>query len=498
MRLLHYKSFSVSGFLAYLLLTLGAASLHAQTFRGGINGTVTDQSGAAVPGAIVETVNDGTGVSYKAISSSGGEFVFQDLPLATYTVNVTASGFETEKIQGVPVSAGVIYTLPVRMRVASAGETVEVSASALALDTTSTVQTTDIPSRAVQDTPMNGRDFTQLIALMPGYAGYSGGGYGSVNGARPDMTNWQIEGADNNDVWWNVPAANQGGISGIAGVTLPLDAIDEFSVVTQGSAESGRNPGAVVNMVIKSGTNQLHGSAYYYNRNEALAAQSALSPTKPELRNQQFGFSAGGPIWRDKFFWFVTYEEQKFIIGVNQPSTEPSAAYQTLAMQQLTAYGVPVNQTALNLLHGTGSYAALWPAAALTGPATPYNYTNPANETGLRDQPKQQALLQMVCGPRPADSTYDLAIDSLLRSRADARAKLLAGIKYHPLLSNGQPGLCRGQLFQSVVLRSRYELQPARVGFEYRRDESFSRRCSAHSNCQSKLQQRSGRLCFRF
>jgi hypothetical protein len=383
MRLLHYKSFSVSGFLAYLLLTLGAASLHAQTFRGGINGTVTDQSGAAVPGAIVETVNDGTGVSYKAISSSGGEFVFQDLPLATYTVNVTASGFETEKIQGVPVSAGVIYTLPVRMRVASAGETVEVSASALALDTTSTVQTTDIPSRAVQDTPMNGRDFTQLIALMPGYAGYSGGGYGSVNGARPDMTNWQIEGADNNDVWWNVPAANQGGISGIAGVTLPLDAIDEFSVVTQGSAESGRNPGAVVNMVIKSGTNQLHGSAYYYNRNEALAAQSALSPTKPELRNQQFGFSAGGPIWRDKFFWFVTYEEQKFIIGVNQPSTEPSAAYQTLAMQQLTAYGVPVNQTALNLLHGTGSYAALWPAAALTGPATPYNYTNPANETGL-------------------------------------------------------------------------------------------------------------------
>jgi Carboxypeptidase regulatory-like domain/TonB dependent receptor len=366
----------------FSLLVITAILLHAQNFRGGINGTVADPSGAVVPGAAVQVVNAETGVTWKAVTSSGGEYEFQGMPIGKYAVTVTATGFKTEKVEGVPVSAGTIYTLPVKLSITATAQTVEVSASALALDTTSTVQTTDIPSETVQDVPMNGRDFTQMIAVIPGYAGYSGGGYGSVNGTRPDMVNWQIEGTDNNDVWWNVPAANQGGVSGIAGVTLPIDAIEQFSTLTEASPETGRNPGATVNLVIKSGGNQFHGSAYYYNRNEALAAQSELSPTKPELRNQQYGFSTGGPIWRDHAFFFMTYEEQKFVIGVNQPSTEPSAAYQTLALEQLSAWGIPENQAAINLLSGTGNYAGLWPAAALTGPATAFNYFSPADETG--------------------------------------------------------------------------------------------------------------------
>lgn len=373
----------VGQFLVCFLMLVAAIGTNAQTFRGGINGVVTDPSGAVVPGASVEAANSATGISYKTITSSGGEFVFQDLPLGSYNITVSATEFKVEKVQSVPVSAGKVYTLPVALSISSTAQVVEVSANAIALDTTSTVQTTDIPEQTVQSIPMNGRDFTQMIAVMPGYAGYAGGGYGSVNGTRPDMVNWQIEGADNNDAWWNIPAANQGGVSGIAGVTLPIDAIEQFSVVTQASPETGRNPGATVNLAIKSGTNQLHGSAYYFNRNEALAAQSQLSTTKPELRNQQFGFSTGGPIWRDRAFFFVTYEEQKFIIGVNQPSTEPSTAYQTVALEQLNAWGIPENQASVNLLNGTGSYAGLWPAAALTGPATPYNYFSPANETGI-------------------------------------------------------------------------------------------------------------------
>jgi Carboxypeptidase regulatory-like domain/TonB dependent receptor len=366
--------------LAFMLAM--SATGFGQTNRGGLNGVVTDQSGAVVPGAVVELVNVGTSATTKAVSSSAGEFSFIGLQVGAYTVNVSASGFKPEKIQGVPISAGTTYTLPVKLGIASAGETVEVSADALALDTTTTVETTDIPSETVQNTPMNGRDFTQLIAVTPGYAGYSGGGYGSVNGSRPDMVNWQIEGADNNDVWWNVPAANQGGISGIAGVTLPLDAIEQVSTVTEAGPDIGRSPGATVNLSIKSGTNQFHGSAYYYNRNEALAAKSQLSIVKPELRNQQFGYSAGGPIWRDKLFFFTTYEDQRFLIGVNTPSTEPSAAYQAGATSILSSYGVPVSQTALNLLNGSGSNHGLWPEAALNGPATPYNYLNPENEVG--------------------------------------------------------------------------------------------------------------------
>lgn len=355
---------------------------YAQTFRGGVNGTVTDQSGALVPGGVIEIVNAGTSVATKTVSSSAGEFSFRDLPVGTYFVNVSAVGFQPQKIQGVLVSAGTIYTLPIKLDIASTGVTVEVSADSLTLDTTSTVETTDIPSDTVQNTPMNGRDFTQLIAVTPGFAGYSGGGYGSVNGARPDMVNWQIEGADNNDIWWNIPAVNQGGVSGIAGITLPLEAIDQASVVTQAGADSGRNPGATFNLSIKSGTNQLHGSLYYYNRNEALAVQSPLSSTKPELRNQQFGYSAGGPILKDRLFFFTTYEGQRFLIGVNAPSTEPSAAYQAAATEILTAYGVSPNQVALNLLNGNGSAGGLWPTEALSGPATPYNYLNPANEHG--------------------------------------------------------------------------------------------------------------------
>ncbi|MGB7135308.1 MAG: carboxypeptidase-like regulatory domain-containing protein, partial [Acidobacteriaceae bacterium] len=364
------------------LCLAAAGSLHAQNFRGGINGTIADPSGAVIAGAQVEAVNVGTGVPTRTISSSGGEFVFQDLPVGKYNVTVSAANFKAEEYAGVPVSAGTIYTLPVHLTITAAAQTIQVSASALALDTTSTVQTTDIPTQAVQDMPLNGRDFTQLIAVLPGYAGYSGGGGGSINGTRPDMVNWQIEGADNNDLWWNAPAVNQGGVSGIAGITLPIDAIEQFSAVTEASAETGRNPGATVDLVIKSGTNAFHGSAYYYNRNEALAAQSQLLATKPELRNQQFGFSTGGPIWRDHAFFFVSYEEQKFLIGTAQPSTEPSAAYQALALQQLSAWGIPESQTAINLLNGSGSNQGLWPAAALTGPATAFNYTNPGNENG--------------------------------------------------------------------------------------------------------------------
>jgi hypothetical protein len=366
-----------------LLLLLTTALLHAQNFRGGINGVVSDPSGAVVPGAAVELANSGTGITYKAVTSSGGEYEFLDLPIGKYVITVTAAGFKTEKIEDVPVSAGTTYTLPVKLSVTSTAQTIEVSANALALDTTSTVQTTDIPSQTVQNVPMNGRDFTQMIAVTPGYAGYSGGGYGSVNGTRPDMINWQIEGADNNDVWWNIPATNQGGVSGIAGDTLPIDAIEQFSTLTEASPETGRNPGATVNLVIKSGGNQFHGTAYYFNRNEALAAQSPLDLSKSELRNQQFGGSVGGPIWRDKFFFFLTYEEQKFVIGVGQPSTEPSAAYQKDVLNNiLSAWGIPENQAAYNILNGSGSYAALWPSAALTGADKPSNYFSPADETG--------------------------------------------------------------------------------------------------------------------
>ena len=189
----------------------------AQTFRGGINGSVTDVSGAAIPNAAVQAVNDATGLAHSTVSSSAGEYSFEDLPLGAYTVTVTASGFQTLKVDRVPVSAGSLYSLPLRVSVAAQATTVEVDAAGLALDTTTTTQTTVIPNRTVSDIPLNGRDYTQLIALTPGFSGYAGGANGSINGARANQMNWQIEGSDNNDQWWNIMAVNQGGVQSIAG-----------------------------------------------------------------------------------------------------------------------------------------------------------------------------------------------------------------------------------------------------------------------------------------
>ena len=348
------------------VLLLGSSLLSAQTFRGGINGTVTDASGAVIAGAEVSATDVATGIVHTTVSSSAGDYNFSDLPLGQYTITFAAPGFATEKIEQVPVSAGSVYTAAAHLGVAGSMVAVDVAASALVLDTTTPTQTTVVDSKSVEAVPLNGRDFTQLVALTPGFAGYSAGGAGSLNGTRFDQINWQIDGIDNNDLWANIPAVNQGGVLGIAGIVLPIDAVDQFSVQTQAAPEAGRNPGGVVNVALRSGTNQLHGTAYYFNRNEAYAEASPFLPAgskQPVNRNYNAGFSLGGPILKDKFFYFITFETQHFTIGQQGQATEPSAAYQAAAGALLTKYNVPTNSVSLNLLK------TLWPAYALTGPA---------------------------------------------------------------------------------------------------------------------------------
>ncbi len=328
----------------------------AQTYRGGINGTVTDNSGAVIPNATVTVLNVDTGSVKTAPSSSAGEFLFQDLPLGTYSVTVAADGFSTLKTDKIMVSAGVVFTLPVKLSVSTSATTVEVEAAGVALDTTTVTQTTVLDAKTVSDMPLNGRDFTQMIGLTPGYAGYSGGGYGSLNGTRANQMNWQIDGVDNNDLWHNIPAVNQGGVSGIAGIILPLDAVDQFSAQTQAGPEAGRNPGGTVNLTLRSGTNSFHGTGYYFNRNELFGAKSPFSPTKQKVRNYNAGFSLGGPFIKDKLFGFVTYEQQRFVIGQSGTATEPSVGWQAQAQALLTAQAVPdstVMQSVLNTLWGT-------------------------------------------------------------------------------------------------------------------------------------------------
>ena len=182
---------------------------------------------------------------------------------------------------------------------------------------------------------------------------------------------------DNNDLWHNIPAVNQGGVSDIAGIVLPIDSIDQFSVQTQAAPESGRNPGGTVDLALKSGGNDFHGSAYFYIRNEAFAAASPFVDSKKENRNQQYGFSVGGPILKDRLFFFLSFEKQRFTIGLPGLGTEPSADYQTAAIAELAKFGVTPNPVIDRI-----SSATLWPSYALTGPATPDNYSSPDPEYG--------------------------------------------------------------------------------------------------------------------
>ena len=349
------------GLIAFTLVLIGSsAPLKRRPFAEASTAQITDHTGAAISNAAIVAVQTDTGVTHTTVSSSAGEFLFQDLPLGAYSVTASFSGFQTVKTDKIMVSAGIIYTLPIVLQLSSSTTTIEVNAASIALDTTTTTQTTVIDAQAVSNMPLNGRDFTQMMQLTPGFAGYVGGGYGSLNGTRANQMNWQIDGVDNNDLWHNIPAVNQGGVSGIAGIILPLDAVDQFSAQTQAGPEGGRNPGGTINVTLRAGTNQIHGSAYYFNRNEFFGAKSPFSDTKQKVRNYNTGFSVGGPFLKDKLFAFLTFEHQRFVIGESGTATEPSVGWQNQAEAILAQQHVPVNPvmvSVLNHLWGTNVLA---------------------------------------------------------------------------------------------------------------------------------------------
>ena len=346
-----------------VFLLLGIAVCDAQTFRGGIAGRVADSTGAVLPGVTVTATNDATGVARTTVTSTGGDFSVPDLQLGIYTIEATLQGFQTLRTK-VEVTVSQIASVELKMGLSQVAETINVTASALMLDTVSTALSNVVRPKQVQDLPLNGRDFRGMLQLAPGVAGTS------VNGVRTRGNNFQIDGADNNDAFQNAAAVNQGGVSGIAGTLLPIEAIDQFSVQSGGQAEMGRNAGSTVNLVIKSGTNDFHGSAFYFNRHEKLSANSPVAvpgTPKREIRNNQYGFSLGGPIVHSKTFFFSTLEVQKLNAGNAIPTTVPSDAWVANATQLLNQFNVPVNPVATKML-------ALWPTR--TGAAIAQNFVS--------------------------------------------------------------------------------------------------------------------------
>jgi hypothetical protein len=353
-----------------VILTMTASS---QTFRGGISGSVVDSNGATIAGATLQLLNVGTGLARNQETTGAGEFNFPDLQVGLYTLSVTKQGFQTRKLEKVEVAVGKVTSLVITLTIGQTSETVVVQAAAATLETQSTTLNAVVNQRAVQEIPLNGRDFRTLLYLTPGFNQSF-----SMNGNRASQNNWQIDGTDNNDFWHNSEAVNQGSISGIAGVLLPIESIDQFNQQAAGGGEFGRNPGSQVNVALKSGTNEFHGSAYYFNRNEAFALQSQFKPkgAPDKLRNEQMGFSLGGPIWKNHTFFFVNYERQKYVIADPNTGTTISDAWINVARSILQRYNVPVNPVML------ATYQNLWPAASRGAAATRLNISSTGDDTG--------------------------------------------------------------------------------------------------------------------
>ena len=305
------------------VVVLAANVLVAQTFRGTILGTVTDASGAVVSGAQVTVRNANTGLERTTRTSADGSYSVPELPIGTYAVTVSQSGFQTSATTGVVVDVAGERRVDVSLRPGQVAERVEVSGESLPqVETTSTVVGGTLTSETIANIPVNGRDYMKLIYLNPGIAGSpdqisdSPGSFGtfSMNGSRGRANNFLLDGTDMNDGYRNDPAINEAGVFGDPATILPIDAVAELRVLSNYEAEYGRNSGAVVNIVTKSGTNAWHGSLLEYWRSGQLGARNYFNfkpDPKNSFLNNQFGGSFGGPIVKDKTFFYVNYEGQR-------------------------------------------------------------------------------------------------------------------------------------------------------------------------------------------
>ncbi len=299
---------------ALLVFLLGmAGTLRAQTATGQITGTMTDTSGAVIPQVKVTVSNQQTGSTREAITNETGNYTVTLLPVGVYTVTAEKAGFRLAKRTDIQLNVTDVIRIDLQLAVGEMTQIVEVRASAVLLDTATPSQANLVSQRQVEDLPLNGRNFVQFLLLGAGAVqttGEQGGmrqGKGnaiSINGQRPTSLNYTLDGLVNTDTALNTPA-----------VILSQDAIQEFKEQTATySAEYGFSA-SQVNIVSKSGTNDLHGSVFWFGRNDALDARNTFAPGVPKLRQNQFGYVASGPVYlpkvyngRNKTFWLANYE----------------------------------------------------------------------------------------------------------------------------------------------------------------------------------------------
>src|SRR5580704_6779887 len=356
---------------AFSLLLSG--TLLAQT-SASISGTVTDPSGAAVADANVTATDLGTGAVRSAKSNTSGFYTIPGLTPGNYSVNVEKEGFHTTEFKSVPLTVAQTLVLDARLALGAVSQRIEVSSDSVApIDTETSQLSTLVSCKTITDLPLLTRNPYELVLLSPGAIQTNDGNNGfAVNGSRDRNNNFLLDGVDNNDT--SVP----GGGTGILGANP--DSTQEFRVITNNfNAEYGRNTGAIIDVITRGGSNQFHGDGYWFGRYNALGARdffnSDPAPQDPYVRND-FGFSVGGPIIKDRTFFFINGEYQRFRTTLTESRTVPTAAFKSGVFTVPTATGT---QT-IDLTAGAAD-----------------------NQTGLGPDPEIQRLLNLLPNPNAGD-----------------------------------------------------------------------------------------------
>ncbi len=324
------------------LLSLSA---FGQSNSGRILGSVTDQTGGVIPNATVTVTDVQRGVARTLTTDQAGQYAAPNLAPGTYSVRAEVAGFTTVNRQGILLQVGQDIRVDLALKTGQQAESITVTGDVLPVDPTSATLGGTLSNQTINDLPLNGRNYENLLSLRPGVTIYPGGGVftQSTNGLHADSNNYLVDGQANDSPWEGQSMINGGAPAGDAQTILPVDAIQEFNTVENPPAEYGWKPGAVVNVGLKSGTNSVHGTAYAFGRSDSFDARDYFDASplpKAPLNFQQFGATAGGPIKKDKLFWFAGFEDQRYSVGstfvINAPATvslagsDPNAASDSL------------------------------------------------------------------------------------------------------------------------------------------------------------------------
>src|SRR5258706_7574491 len=361
---------------------MASLPLHAQVAGATLSGTVMDQSGGVVPQVAITVKNIATGITRNSATSAAGFYSAPNLLPGTYEIRAAAQGFSSQVQTGIKLTVGEQQILNFTLQVGQMTQTVEVTTEAPNVELASWAISAVVGATTVVELPLNGRSWTDLATLQPGVNALSilqptfevgtdrgNRGFGaqlSISGGRPQENNYRLDGVSINDY-------GNGGPGSVLGGNLGVDSIQEFSVLTSNySAEYGKTSGGVVNAITRSGTNQFHGSAYEFLRNDALDAANFFDGAKiPPFRRNQFGGAAGGPIRKNKLFVFGDYEGIRQSKGITTVDTVPSDAARngilnfsdpTKFPSGCVATSVP-NQCQLTVAASAQKYLPFWPAA---------------------------------------------------------------------------------------------------------------------------------------